>query len=112
MNDEILRDDLFAGIFKGEAGRRYWEVERKTWELTAGGRRGRQFVDLIEKAYDAAEAAGYPEMGRTVDSNPNVKSNVFTKSVADTATGALAGLSAGILLASVLRRSYRDRPER
>lgn len=100
MSDKAL-EDLCVGIFKGEAGRTYWDYEKETWQPLPGNRRRQKFVELVENARDNA---GPIEMGRTIDSDPDVTPSTFTKTVVNVATAALTGLSTGVLLASMLRR--------
>lgn len=70
MSDDVLLNDLCAGIFKGAAGRSYWEAEREMWQQTPGGRRRLRFISLVEQAYEAKSRD--PEMGRTIyDHHPN-----------------------------------------
>ena len=71
MNDEALLNDLCAGIFKGEAGQSYWEIEGEKWELIPGSRRRKQFISIVNRAYD--ERPRKPQMGRTIDNVPHIK---------------------------------------
>jgi hypothetical protein len=54
-------EDMLAGVFDGEVGRRYWTWARQSWAHAAGGsRRGRRFLRIVDDACARAIAAGPP----------------------------------------------------
>jgi hypothetical protein len=106
-NDALL--ELCAGIFKGEAGRRYWEVEGETWQ-TPRSRRRQRFTSLVDKAYEDAKASGPAVMGRTIDTDPEVTRNGFAGSAFGVTASAVAGLSVAALFVSLQQLSHRSRP--
>jgi hypothetical protein len=45
-------------MFKGEAGRNYWERSRDEWRESAEGRRRKNFFDIADTEYRKTIAAG------------------------------------------------------
>lgn len=72
ISDAELRY-YFAGIFRGEVARRYWNRARSGWAVIVSPNRGRRrrFVRIIDDQYQAAIDSGPPLMSDTVQDAPD-----------------------------------------
>jgi hypothetical protein len=94
----------FAGMFKGEAARRFWHSQGSTWGLRAQHRRTDRFVHVIDEQYKRALDAGPPIMPKTIDGAPDrATSGTRVGKNWRTPLGTLAGLAIGLALGARLR---------
>ncbi|GAA3080310.1 hypothetical protein GCM10017600_03770 [Streptosporangium carneum] len=102
IREGLLRD-MLAGMFAGEAGRRYWGRARTSWIAgSSGSRVGRRFLAVVSEEHARAVAAGPPARSVVV-SDPPAAPAARAARVWRVSVGALIGLGAGLILGSVLR---------
>lgn len=104
ISERGLRGDTLAGIFRGVAGREYWEETRRFWLLRTGrNRQTRQFLRIVDEEYTKAVKAGPPIQGRIIgpQSSPIIRKgdrDIWRMSLGGTFIGIGAGMLIGILL--------------
>lgn len=102
VGESLLRD-MLAGMFAGEAGRHYWSRSRTSWiASTAGSRRGRRFLAIVDEEHGRAVAAGPPT--RSAIANAPASPATGPSPARLTSVSVLIGLGTGLAVGSLLRR--------
>jgi uncharacterized protein DUF6082 len=105
ISERGLRGDTLAGMFKGSAGREYWEESRQFWFLRASrNRQTRAFLRIVDEEYEKAVAAGPPIQGRTIEALPQMAPRNNVRVAQSASAAALLGMGAGVLIGVVLHR--------
>jgi len=62
LTEEILRSEAFAGFFRYEENRQFWETASSYWLAAAHGRKQRRFVKIADEelAYAKSASPGLP----------------------------------------------------
>ncbi|MFJ6892932.1 DUF6082 family protein [Streptomyces hokutonensis] len=95
---------MLAGMFTGEAGRRYWSRARASWIASSSGSRvGRRLLAIMGEEHARAAASGPPTRS-PIASRPPAVPVVGSSPAWRASVGAPAGLGAGLALGSLLRR--------
>ncbi|MBK3570632.1 DUF6082 family protein [Streptomyces sp. MBT62] len=102
IRESLLRD-MLAGMFTGEAGRRYWIRAHTSWIAgSSGSRTGRRFLAIVGEEHARAAASGPPTRS-PIPSRPPAVPVVRRSPTWRASVGAVAGLGAGLALGSLLR---------
>jgi hypothetical protein len=106
ISERGLRGDTLAGIFKGTAGREYWEETRRFWLLRTGrNRQTRQFLRIVDDEYAKAIKAGPPIQGRVIGSQfPPISRNGDKELWRKPLRATFLGIGTGIFIGILLRR--------
>lgn len=106
IREPLLRD-MLAGMFTGEAGRRYWGKAHTSWAASSSGSRiGRRFLAIVDEEHARAVAAGPPTHSAVAPSPPDVPA-AGASTLWRTSVGALIGLGTGLALGSLVRSRRR-----
>lgn len=106
IREPLLRD-MLAGMFTGEAGRRYWGKAHTSWAASSSGSRiGRRFLAIVDEEHARAVAAGPPTRSAVAPSPPDVPA-AGASTLWRTSVGALIGLGTGLALGSLVRSRRR-----
>jgi hypothetical protein len=108
LREHALRDAI-AFMFRGEAGREFWDRYRDVRLKTSESRRDRRFCRVVEEEYKRAVDAGPPVVPAEAPSVvPSVSlRTVSSDSVIKTGTALLVGVMGGIVLGTLARRRMR-----
>ncbi|MGW0836621.1 DUF6082 family protein [Streptomyces prunicolor] len=102
IRESLLRD-MLAGMFTGEAGRRYWSRAHPSWIAgSSGSRVGRRFLAIVGEEHARAVASGPPTRSPNAPGPPAVPVTGVSPAWR-TSVGALIGLGAGLALGTLLR---------
>ncbi|SBT67802.1 hypothetical protein GA0070622_4867 [Micromonospora sediminicola] len=107
---EPLLRDMLAGMFRADVARRFWPMARASWAAgTAGTRRGRRFLLVVDEEY-ARSTPAEPAARRAVsDERPGAVRGPAPV-LSYVVLGMAAGFSAGLMWRR--RRSARTRENR
>lgn len=95
----------FAHMFKGEAGRNYWEGSRDEWRESNGSRRQKKFFKIADAEYRKAIAAGPPLV--SADSWSNQESDQQSRVTAQPGGHRRAEVAAGFAVGFVVGVAVR-----
>jgi Family of unknown function (DUF6082) len=101
LTKEILRRDAFAGFFRYEENRQFWEMASSDWLVATPGRKRRKFVKIVNKELAHAKSIG---PGLPLPQLPDDSRNIAPDRRLDWRLSIFAGVTAGIGIGFLLSR--------
>lgn len=115
LTGAVLRSDVFAGFFRYEENRQFWEMVNSEWLTATSGRKRRKFVRIANEELAYAKSTG-PGLPVSPPPSESGEASLNRKSGWQRPTLAGATAAAGIVFLLSRRRfgqqSYRRRPSR